>query len=272
MSVRRVWKRLPESRFVGPTYGKTVRAFNVHTPRVTNPGRHDGTSRAPGAHRSTSETSSNPPAGSIMPATMGQPQPVPAQAISHGPGAMAITSIIEHPMHELAYPAQSMGDLTHTGVGPIPVSYAPEWAYGAMHSGDSPRYSSDNCSSPMSDYPNAQISYQPFQDGIQRPPSTFSDSSFHQGSIASPLPAGASFPPNWGTTDPAPAYDGSYAPTVGSHNLSQRSKCFEADTKSSLVSAITLHQCGWRTMASLTRPVNLTNKYGHGTEQPFEGP
>ncbi|KAI4122736.1 MAG: hypothetical protein LQ338_005650 [Usnochroma carphineum] len=126
--------------------------------------QHDGTSRAPGAHRSTSETSSNPPAGSIMPATMGQPQPVPAQAISHGPGAMAITSIIEHPMHELAYPAQSMGDLTHTGVGPIPVSYAPEWAYGAMHSGDSPRYSSDNCSSPMSDYPNAQISYQPFQD------------------------------------------------------------------------------------------------------------
>ncbi|KAL8763078.1 MAG: hypothetical protein Q9184_001038 [Pyrenodesmia sp. 2 TL-2023] len=167
-----------------------------------------------------SETSSNPPSGSIMPPGMGQPQPVPTQSMSHGPGAMAITSIIEPPMQELSHSTHGMGDLAHVGVGPTPIGYRPEWAYGHMHPGDSPMYSSDSCSSPMSDYANSQMPYQPFQDGIQRPPSTFSDSSFHHGTITSPLSAGPSFPPGW-EANLAPAYDGSYVPTVGSQNLGQ---------------------------------------------------
>lgn len=191
---------------------------------VINPSRHEITAgttpRPPGSYRSMSETSSNPPSGSIMPSSMGQPQPVPTQSMSHGPGAMAITSIIEHPMQELSYSTHGMGDLAHAGVGPMPTGYRPELTYGHMHSADSPYYSSDSCSSPMSDYPNPQIPYQPFQDGIQRPPSTFSDSSFHQGTITSPLSAGPSFPTTW-RTDPAPVFDEPYVPTVGSQNLGQ---------------------------------------------------
>lgn len=123
-------------------------------------------------------------------------------------------------MQELSHSTHGMGDLAHLGVCPTPISYPAEWAYGRMHPGDSPVYSSDSCSSPMSDYPNPQMPYQPFQDGIQRPPSTFSDSGFNHGTITSPLSAGSSFPPAWGT-DPAPAYDGSYVQTVGSQNLGQ---------------------------------------------------
>lgn len=183
-----------------------------------------GATRAPGSQRSTSETSSNPPSGRIVPPTMGQPQPVSAQAMSHGPGAMAITSIIEHPMqNELMHSPPAIGDLGQTGIGPMPVGYRPEWIYGPMGAGDSPMYSSDSCSSPMSDYPNAQMPYHSFQshEGIQRPPSTFSDSSFQQRTIASPLSAGPSFPPTWGTSDPAPTYDGAYVPIVGIRNLNR---------------------------------------------------
>ncbi|KAI4184343.1 MAG: hypothetical protein L6R41_004818 [Letrouitia leprolyta] len=179
-----------------------------------------GTARAPGSLRSTSETSSNPPGGSIPPPTIGQPQPIPAQSMPHGPGAMAITSIIEHPMHggDVAHSARGMNELGQTGIGAMPMSYRPEWMYGA---GDSPIYSSDSCSSPMSDYPNVQIPYHAIQshEGIQRPPSTFSDSSYHQRTIASPLSAGPSFTTAWGTPDPAPTYDGAYVPTVGIRNL-----------------------------------------------------
>ncbi|KAL8918123.1 MAG: hypothetical protein Q9172_005550 [Xanthocarpia lactea] len=150
----------------------------------------------PRSQRSTSEASSNPPSAGTMGPTLGQQQPVTAQAMSHGHGAMAITSIIEHPMrsNELSLPSQDMGDMSQTVIGPIPPSFRPEWA---------------TCSSPMSDYPNAQMSY------LQRPPSTFSDSSFHQQPMASPLSAGPSYSSTWGTFEPTPAYDGSYASTVG---------------------------------------------------------
>ena len=182
-----------------------------------------GATRTSGSQRSASETSSNPPGRGILPPTIGQPQPVSAQAMSHGPGAMAITSIIEHPMHnnELTHSSHGMGDLAQTGIGPMPMGYRPEWMYAPMGAGDSPMYSSDSCSSPMSDYPNAQMPYQPLHshEGIQRPPSTFSDSSFHQRTIASPLSAGPSFTPTWGTSDPTPTYEGAYVPTVGIRNL-----------------------------------------------------
>ncbi|KAL8775099.1 MAG: hypothetical protein Q9209_000578 [Squamulea sp. 1 TL-2023] len=114
--------------------------------------------------------------------------------MSHGHGAMAITSIIEPPMrgNELSHAAHTMGELSHTGIGPIPPTFRPEWSYGTVGSADSPIYSSDGCSSPMSDYPNAQMSY------LQRPPSTFSDSSFHQQPMASPLSAGPTYPSTWG--------------------------------------------------------------------------
>ncbi|KAI4094802.1 MAG: hypothetical protein LQ344_002048 [Seirophora lacunosa] len=153
-----------------------------------------GNTRAPDPHRSMSETSSNPQSGSIIPSAMGQPPPVSAQSMSHGPGAMDINSIIEHhgPSHNSAH---ALSDL-HTGIGPVPIGFRPEWTYGRMPSGDSP-WSSDSCGSPVSDYLNPHLSYQPFHEGIQRPPSTFSDSSFHQGSITSPLSAGPSFPPHW---------------------------------------------------------------------------
>ena len=173
----------------------------------------------PRSQRSTSEASSNPPSAGTMGPTLGQPQAVTAQAMSHGHGAMAITSIIEHPMrsNELSLPSQDMGDMSQTVIGPIPPSFRPEWAtYGPMGSGDSPMYSSDSCSSPMSDYPNAQMSY------LQRPPSTFSDSSFHQQPMASPLSAGPSYSSTWGTFEPTPAYDGSYASTVGIRSLGDR--------------------------------------------------
>ncbi|KAI4263715.1 MAG: hypothetical protein L6R42_001155 [Xanthoria sp. 1 TBL-2021] len=172
----------------------------------------------PRSQRSTSEASSNPPSGGVMATTMGQPQPVTAQAMSHGHGAMAITSIIEHPMrgNELSLP-QAMGEISQSGIGPIPASFRPEWAYGALGSGDSPMYSSDTCSSPMSDYPNPQMSY------LHRPPSTFSDSSFHQQPMASPLPSGPSYPSTtWGTFDPTTTYDGSYGSTVGIRGLEYR--------------------------------------------------
>ncbi|KAL8833216.1 MAG: hypothetical protein Q9170_004411 [Blastenia crenularia] len=175
-----------------------------------------GATRAPGSQRSTSETSSNPPTGRMVPPTMGQPQPVSTQNLSHGPGAMAITSIIEHPMHnDLSHSTQGIGGLGQTGIGPMPMDYRSEWIYGPLGAGDSPMYSSD-CSSPMSDYPTAQMPYQTLQphEGIQRPPSTFSDSSFHQRTVASPLSGGSNFPPAWGTSDPASAYDGAYVPTT----------------------------------------------------------
>ncbi|KAL8934958.1 MAG: hypothetical protein Q9216_005651 [Gyalolechia sp. 2 TL-2023] len=183
-----------------------------------------GAARAPGSLRSTSETSSNPPSGSIVPPTIGQPQPISAQTMSHGPGAMAITSIIEHPMHnELGHSARGMPDLGQIGIGPMPIGHRHDWMYGHLGAGDSPIYSSDSCSSPMSDYPNAQMSYHSLQshEGIQRPPSTFSDSSFPQRTIASPLSAGPTFPHPWGTPDPAPTYEGAYGPTVGIRNLNR---------------------------------------------------
>ncbi|KAI4234102.1 MAG: hypothetical protein L6R40_006867 [Gallowayella cf. fulva] len=163
----------------------------------------------PRSQRSTSEASSNPPSRGTMAPSIGQSQTVNAQAMSHGHGAMAITSIIEHPVrgNELSMPGPSMGEVTHAGIGPIPPSFRPEWSYGPMGSADSPMYSSD-CSSPMSDYPNAQMAY------LQRPPSTFSDSSFHQQPVTSPLSAGPSYAPTWGTFDPAPAYDHFFASTV----------------------------------------------------------
>lgn len=223
MPDRRLSETLQQSRFVGTTYGKTV-WFTVYSCNdIVDNNRHEmsaGTARAPGSLRSTSETSSNPPGGSIPPPTIGQPQPIPAQSMPHGPGAMAITSIIEHPMHggDVAHSARGMNELGQTGIGAMPMSYRPEWMYGA---GDSPIYSSDSCSSPMSDYPNVQIPYHAIQshEGIQRPPSTFSDSSYHQRTIASPLSAGPSFTTAWGTPDPAPTYDGAYVPTVGIRNL-----------------------------------------------------
>lgn len=183
-----------------------------------------GAARTPGSFRSTSETSTNPPSGSIVPPTIGQPQPVSAQTMSHGPGAMAITSIIEHPMHnELGHSARGIHDLGQSGIGPTPMGYRPEWIYGPLGAGDSPIYSSDSCSSPMSDYPNAQMPYHPLQshEGIQRPPSTFSDSSYHQRTIASPLSTGPAYPHTWGMPDPAPTYDGAYVPTVGIRDLNR---------------------------------------------------
>ncbi|KAL8693585.1 MAG: hypothetical protein Q9218_001627 [Villophora microphyllina] len=167
-----------------------------------------GAPRSSYSQRSTSEVSSNPPGGGgSMPPALGQPQPVSAQAMPQGSGAMSITSIIEHPMgRDLSYPTHSMGELAHSGIGSTPLGYRHEWTFGPMQSGDSPIYSSDTCSSPMSDYPNPQISFQSFQshEAIQRPPSTFSDTSFHQGSIASPLSAGPSFPPTWGSSQQLP--------------------------------------------------------------------
>ncbi|KAL8935027.1 MAG: hypothetical protein Q9211_004920 [Gyalolechia sp. 1 TL-2023] len=178
-----------------------------------------GAARAPGSLRSMSETSSNPPSGSIVPPTIGQPQPGSAQTMSHGPGAMAITSIIEHPMHnELGHSTRGIHDL---GITPIPMGYRHEWVCVPLGAEDSAMYSSDSCSSPMSDYPNAQMSYHALQshEGIQRPPSNLSDSSYHQQTITSPLSAGSAFPHIWGTPDPAPTYDGAYVPTVGIRNL-----------------------------------------------------
>ncbi|KAL8703928.1 MAG: hypothetical protein Q9201_002908 [Fulgogasparrea decipioides] len=169
----------------------------------------DGT-RISRSQRSTSEASSNPPGGAYMPHTVGQPQPATPQPMSHD--TMAITSIIEHPLHN----ELSMAELAPSGIGPLPLSYRPEWPYGPMRSGDSPLYSSDSCSSPMSDYPSAQIPYQSFQphEVIQRPPSTISDASFNQGPIASPLSTGPTFSASWGTFDPVPTYDGACVPTV----------------------------------------------------------
>ncbi|KAL8633668.1 hypothetical protein Q9189_000616 [Teloschistes chrysophthalmus] len=178
-----------------------------------------GVPRTSRSQRSTSETSSNPAAGGGIPRALGQPQPVGTQGMPQGSGAMSITSIIEHPMgRDLSYPTHSMSELAHPAVVPTPLGYRPEWAYGSMHSGDSPMYSSDSCSSPMSEYPNPQISFQSFpsQEAIQRPASTFSDASYHQGSITSPLSAGPSFSPAWATYEPMPTYEGAYVPTVGS--------------------------------------------------------
>lgn len=189
---------------------------------VTDPSRHEmpvGSTRAPRSQRSTSEASSTPASGGTMPHSLGQPRSVNAQAMSHGSGVMAINSIIEYPIgNELSYSAQGMGEFqAHSGIGPTPLGYPHEWTYGPMRPGDSPIYSSDSCSSPMSDYPNPQIPYQSFQsqEGIQRPPSTFSDAGFHPRTIASPLSAGPVFSPTWGTFDPAPTYGGVYVPTVG---------------------------------------------------------
>ncbi|KAL8673609.1 MAG: hypothetical protein Q9168_001964 [Polycauliona sp. 1 TL-2023] len=88
----------------------------------------------PQSQRSTSEVSSNPASGGMMPSSMGQPQPVAAQAMSHGHGAMAITSIIEHPMrgNELSLSGHAIGEISQTGIGPIPTSFRPEWGYGAL--------------------------------------------------------------------------------------------------------------------------------------------
>ncbi|KAI4106283.1 MAG: hypothetical protein L6R37_002265 [Teloschistes peruensis] len=176
-----------------------------------------GIPRSSRSQRSTSETSSNPAAGGGMPRALGQPQPVSTQGMPQGSGAMSITSIIEHPMgRDPSYPTHSISDLAHAAVGPTPLGYRPEWAYGPMQSGDSPMYSSDSCSSPLSEYPNPQIPFQPFppHEAIPRPASTFSDASYHQGSITSPLSAGPSFSPAWASFEPM-TYDGAYDPTVG---------------------------------------------------------
>ncbi|KAL9593143.1 MAG: hypothetical protein Q9219_007664 [cf. Caloplaca sp. 3 TL-2023] len=230
-----------------------------------------GATRPPGSRRSTSETSSNPSSGRHMPPTLGQPQSVPTQAMPHGPGAMAITSIIEHPMHhELSHSPRDMGDLGQTGIGPMPMSLRPEFMYGPMGAGDSPLHSSDSCSSPMSDYPNVQMPYQPFQlsEGIQRPPSTYSDSSYPQRLVASPLSAGSTFPPPWSTSDPAPSYDGTYGPTVGIRHLNR----FVAHWKTNLFSrptfAITHHRTGLPTLASHTKTIHLTRSNGIGPRRP----
>ncbi|KAL8775493.1 MAG: hypothetical protein Q9194_003712 [Teloschistes cf. exilis] len=98
-----------------------------------------GIPRSSRSQRSTSETSSNPAAGGGMPRALGQPQPVSTQGMPQGSGAMSITSIIEHPMgRDPSYPTHSMSDLAHAAVGPTPLGYRPEWAYGPMQSGDSP--------------------------------------------------------------------------------------------------------------------------------------
>ncbi|KAL8668083.1 MAG: hypothetical protein Q9202_000061 [Teloschistes flavicans] len=178
-----------------------------------------GVPRTSRSQRSISETSSNPAVGGGMPPALGQPQPVSSQTMPQGSGAMSITSIIEHPMgHDLSYPTHSTGDFAHAAVGPTPLGYRHEWAFGSMQAGDSPMYSSDSCSSPMSEYPNPQIPFQSFgsHEAIQRPASTFSDASYHQGSITSPHSTGPSFSPAWSTfQESMPTYAPSYVPTVG---------------------------------------------------------
>ncbi|KAL8782219.1 MAG: hypothetical protein Q9213_005585 [Squamulea squamosa] len=196
MPLRKLSETFSESGSASTAYGKTVGVSRSFKEVISNLRRHEVSNGIirPQSHRSTSEASSNPPSGGTMAPTMGQAPPVTAQAMSHGPGAMAITSIIDHPMrgNEFSHPAQTMSEISQTGIGPIPPTFRPEWPYATMGSADSPIYSSDSCSSPMSDYPNAQMSY------LQRPPSTFSDSSFHQQPMASPLSAGPSYPSTWG--------------------------------------------------------------------------
>ncbi|KAL8871319.1 MAG: hypothetical protein Q9174_002823 [Haloplaca sp. 1 TL-2023] len=175
--------------------------------------------RSPRSLRSNSEASVDPPGGATMSHTFGQPQPVPSQPASHGSGTMSIGSIIEHsPMrNELPYHPSNMSGPGQLGIGPMPVGLRSDWVYPQIRSGDSPVYSSDSCSSPMSDYPNPHLPYQSFasHESIQRPPSTFSDESIHQGHMMSPHSAGHDYSPSWGTYDPVQTYNTAYVPTVG---------------------------------------------------------
>ena len=175
--------------------------------------------RSPRSQRSNSEASVNPPGGATMSHTFGQPQPVPSQPASHGSGAMSIGSIIEHsPMrNELSYHPPNMAGPAQLGIGPMPLGLRPDWVYPQIRSGDSPVYSSDSCSSPMSEYPNPHLAYQSFasHESIQRPPSSFSDESIHQGQMMSPHSAGPAYSPVWDTFDPVQTYDAAYVPTVG---------------------------------------------------------
>ncbi|KAL8965467.1 MAG: hypothetical protein Q9183_003838, partial [Haloplaca sp. 2 TL-2023] len=175
--------------------------------------------RSPRSQRSNSEASVNPPGGATMPHTFGQPQSVPSQPASHGSGAMSIGSIIEHsPMrNELSYHPSNLAGPAQLGIGPTPLGLRQDWVYPQIRSGDSPVYSSDSCSSPMSDYPNPPLPYHSFasHESIQRPPSSFSDESIHQGQMMSPHSAGPAYSPAWGTFDPVQTYNAAYVPTVG---------------------------------------------------------
>ncbi|KAL9000516.1 MAG: hypothetical protein Q9169_000809 [Polycauliona sp. 2 TL-2023] len=123
------------------------------------------------SQRSTSEVSSNPPSAAMMPSAVGQPQPVTAQAMSHGHGAMAITSIIEHPIrgNELSLGGHGMGEVSQPGIGPIPTNFRPEWGYGALGSGDSPMYSSDTCPSLQLPFTNMGDRWQPIRNDSSSP-------------------------------------------------------------------------------------------------------
>ena len=158
----------------------------------------------------------------MLPASIGHQPHMTTQPMSQGPGTMSINTIIEHPMGDLSFPLhQSIGEMP-IAVGPTPLNYRHNLQFGPIGTADSPINSSDSCYSPISDYPGSQFSHQPFhtQEGIQRPRSTFSDSSFPPHSIASPLSAGPSFPTTWSSFESSPSYsDGNCVPTVGIRHL-----------------------------------------------------
>lgn len=207
--------------------------FHSHQSPNTNRHRHNmpaeaSLARSSRSQRSASEPSiadSNPSSSGMVPATMGQPQPLRGQAMTQTAGTMSIGSIIEPSMrNDYGHHGRISNDLSHLAVGVGPRTLPAELIYGISGAAESPLYSSDNsCYSPMSDYLKPQAhgqSYLP-SDVVSQAQTSPLESNYQPQLMTSPLSTASAYPV-WDQFESSilgNQMDGSYLPTVGSPHL-----------------------------------------------------
>lgn len=181
--------------------------------------------RSSRSQRSASEPSiadSNPSSSGMVPAAMGQPQPLRGQAMAQTAGAMSIGSIIEPSMrNDYGHHGRIPNDISHLAVGVGPRTLPAELIYGISGAAESPLYSSDNsCYSPMSDYLKPRASGPNYLPPDQAQTSPL-ESNYQQQLMTSPLSTGSAYPV-WEQFDSSmlgSQLDASYLPTVGIPHL-----------------------------------------------------
>lgn len=204
-----------------------------HQQPQTNRDRHNmpaeaSLARSSRSQRSASEASiadSNPSSSGMIPASMGQPQPLRGQAMTQTTGTMSIGSIIEPSMrNDYGHPSRISNDLSHLAVGVGPRTLPAELIYGISAAAESPLYSSDNsCYSPMSDYLKPQANSQSYlpPDAVTQAQTSPLESHYQPQLMTSPLSSASAYPV-WEQFDSSMLggqLDGAYLPTVGTPHL-----------------------------------------------------
>lgn len=193
-----------------------------HMERQHNMPAEASLARSSRSQRSASEPSiadSNPSSSGMVPATMGQPQPLRGQAMPQTAGTMSIGSIIEPSMrNDYGHHGRISNDLSNLAVGVGPRTLPAELIYGISAAAESPLYSSDNsCYSPMSDYLKPQThgqSYLP-PDAVSQAQTSPLEANYQPQLMTSPLSTASAYPV-WEQFDSSVLggqLDGPYLPT-----------------------------------------------------------